>query len=63
MSCLVSQIIALDNVLKLRIDITEWPNDNAIEKLYRLQWFRKVDTFERILDIFKFCDQMLNSLS
>ena len=41
-SCLGSPIIVLDHVSKILIELIKSRNDNAREKFYRVQWFRKV---------------------
>ena len=45
--------IVLDNVLKLWIALRTQRNDNAREKFYRVQRFRKVDIFGRNFEIFE----------
>ena len=44
-SCRGSDIIVLDNVLKLRLELIKSRNDDATEKIYRLPWFLKVVIF------------------
>ena len=46
-------MIVLDNVLKLWIELRKSKNDNAREKFYRVQCFRKVDIFGRSSEIFE----------
>ena len=48
-----SDMIVLDNVLKIWIELIKQRNDNAREKFYRVQWFRKVDIFGRNFENFE----------
>ena len=41
-SDLVSHIIDLDHILKLRLELIKCRNDNATQKFYGLQVFKKV---------------------
>ena len=50
---LISDMFFFDNGLALRMDIIKWANDNAMKKVYRLQWFRKVGILGRNLSSFK----------
>ena len=52
-SARLSDMIVLDNVLKIWIELRKQRNDNVMEKFYMFLWFRKVDILARNFENFE----------